>query len=340
MLNSTTRRLAALFAVSLLLLGVAVAATLHGRNRAAAQARAQTGGPQIVAGSVALDSPGRMLFRSMAKGPHLDELVSVPANDPAGTRIASGVNCLRFHAASGTGVCLQVVHHTLNDTYRAVVLDDHLREKRRYDLAGVPTRARVSADGRMVAWTVFVGGDSYATTSFSTRTSILDNRTGDFDQNLEDYRLILDGHPYKAADVNIWGVTFADDDHFYATMATGGKTYLVHGDRQKKTLTTMKQNVECPSLSPDGTHIAFKKRVDFGDPDVPWRLYVLDLRTMRETATGEQRSIDDQALWHGNNQLVYDLPGDFGSDLWTVPADGTGKPRLVIPSALSPVYTP
>ena len=36
--------------------------------------------------------------------------------------------------------------------------------------------------------------------------------------------------PVTAVDVNFWGVTFArDSDRFYATMATGGKTYLIEG---------------------------------------------------------------------------------------------------------------
>ena len=32
-------------------------------------------------------------------------------------------------------------------------------------------------------------------------------------------------------------------------------------------------------------------------PDAPWRLYVLDLRTLRETPLAETRSVDDQAVW-------------------------------------------
>ena len=45
------------------------------------------------------------------------------------------------------------------------------------------------------------------------------------------------------------------------------------------------ENVECPSLSPDGTRIAYKKR-DRLDP-APWQLTVLDLATMRETPLGD-----------------------------------------------------
>ena len=110
-----------------------------------------------------------MVFRSTAWGDRRDELASVPADQPTAERSTSGVKCLRFYAASGTGICLQAVHGAVQDTYRAVVLDARLREKARYDVPGIPSRARVSPSGRYVAWTAFVGGDSYAGTHFSTR---------------------------------------------------------------------------------------------------------------------------------------------------------------------------
>ncbi|MCL7496197.1 TolB-like translocation protein [Streptomyces sp. MCA2] len=335
---SRTARLLVLLATVLVLGGVAVGATLHAAGRAAQKDRAQAGGPAVAPGTVRLDDPRHTLFRNMAWGPHRDEITAVPAGRLSGPRTASGVRCLRFHEAAGTGICLRAVHGKLRDTYRAVVLDKRLHELRRYDVAGTPTRARVSPGGHTVAWTVFVSGDSYAGTAFSTRTSLVDTRTWRLDANLETYALTVDGHPVHAVDINIWGVTFADDNRFYATAATGGKTYLVRGDRTARTLTALHTNVECPSLSPDGTRIAYKKRVNGADPDAPWRLYVLDLRTLRETATGEHRNVDDQAVWRDGRTLVYSLPGDFGSDLWTVPADGTGRPQRLVTAALAPAF--
>ncbi|MFI1798155.1 TolB family protein [Streptomyces sp. NPDC020379] len=332
-------RILALLAAVLILGGVAVGATLHAAGRSAEKDRAQPGGPRVRAGKVALDAPGLSVFRNMAWGPHRDEISTVSADDPAGQRTSSGVRCLRFHAAAGTGICLQAVHGRLRDSYRAVVLDAHLRELRHYDLAGIPTRARVSPSGRSVAWTVFVSGDSYAGTAFSTRTSVLDIRAWSLDRDLEEYRFFLDGRLHRASDLNVWGVTFADDTRFYATVATGGRTYLVRGDRSDRTLRTLHTNVECPSLSPDGTRIAYKKRVEGASSDAPWRLYVLDLRTLRESATAERRNVDDQAVWRDGHTLVYSLPGDYGSDLWTVPADGSGSPRLAMTAALAPAFT-
>nr|BEK71096.1 PD40 domain-containing protein [Kitasatospora purpeofusca] len=332
------RRLLVLLVAASLLLGAGVRTVLRAGDPARGGDRAGDG-PPARAGAVTLgphnDGP-LLVFRSLTWGPRRDHLAAVPLVDPTATRTVAVPACLRFHAAAGTGICLRAVHGVLQDTYRAVVLDADLNERRHYDLAGIPTRARVSPSGHLVAWTVFVGGDSYAGTDFSTRTSILDTRTWTPQDDLESYAVTLDGHPYRAADINVWGVTFADDEHFYATLATGGHTWLVAGDAVARTLTTVHGNVECPSLSPDGSRVAYKKRVRGLPDDAPWRLYVLDLATMTETATAEQRTVDDQALWLDDRTLAYALPGDDGSDLWTVLADGTGAPALLAAAALAP----
>ncbi len=110
------------------------------------------------------------------------------------------------------------------------------------------------------------------------------------------------------------------------------------GDVAAHTLTTLHRNVECPSLSPDGTRTAYRKRLKGASPDAPWRLYVLNVRTLKETPTAEQRNIDDQARWADGSILVYALPGDYGSDLWTIRADGTGTARRLMTSAVAPAY--
>ncbi|MYS33320.1 WD40 repeat protein [Streptomyces sp. KhCrAH-43] len=332
-------RILVLVCALVVLAGVAVASVLHASARADRRNEARPGGPRITAGPVSLTASRRLVFRNMAWGPHRDELASVPASDPSSPRVASKVKCLRFYAASGTGVCLQAKRGAVQDIYQAVILDAGLRERARYDVPGIPSRARVSPSGRYAAWTAFVGGDSYAGTNFSTRAAIVDTRTGRLTQSLEAYRVLKDGRTYHAADVNFWGVTFASDDRtFYATMATHGATYLVRGDLRARTVTTVHTNVECPSLSPDGTRVAYKKRVKGLPADAPWRLYVLDLRTGDETALSEPRSVDDQAVWHDDHNLTYALPGDYGADLYTIPSDGTGTPRRISTAAVSPAY--
>lgn len=332
------RRLLVLATAVLVLAGLGTGFILHAASRAAQKNQAQAGGPAVSAGKVTLAPAKRLAFVNAASGPHRTEVAAVPAADPGAGRTASGLRCQRFYAAAGTGVCLQSSPGVLNQNNRALVLDANLHTLRSFALAGTPSRARVSPSGHLAAWTVFVGGESYASAFFSTRTSIVDTRTWRLTPSLETYAILLNGKHYHAADINFWGVTFAaDDDTFYATLGTANRTYLVRGSISRRTVTTLVQNVECPSLSPDGTRIAFKKRVMTGA--ALWHESVLDLRTLHETPLAEHHSVDDQATWLDNRTLAYALPtnGKVGSsDLWSVPADGTGTPHLLIPGASSP----
>ncbi|MDQ0597222.1 hypothetical protein QF037_001567 [Streptomyces canus] len=332
------RRLIVLVTAVLLLAGLGTGMILRAADRADRANRPQAGGPAVSGGKVTLGQKDRLMFVNAAAGPHRTAVASVPSTEPGSGRTASDLKCARFYAAAGTGVCLQSDTGVLKQNNRALLLDSDLRTRHTYSLAGTPSRARVSPSGRFVAWTVFVSGESYASAFFSTRTSILDTRTMKLTPSLETFSIDLDGRSYKAADVNFWGVTFAgDDDTFYATLNTDNRTYLVRGSISRQTVTTLIENVECPSLSPDGTRVAFKKRV-LSRTDL-WREYVLDLRTLKETPLAERHSVDDQATWLDDETVAYALPaeGKVGaSDLWSVPANGTGTPRLLIAGASSP----
>ncbi|MGW1994555.1 hypothetical protein [Embleya sp. NPDC001921] len=258
--------------------------------------------------------------------------VAATGIDPAGntgpSRIDSGLRCERFAVGAGTGVCLQTRGGPLPGT-DALIVDGSMNVRRRIELAGTPSRARVSASGRMVSWTVFVTGESYNKTGFSTWTGILDTRTDYTLINIEAIPLTIDGKRYRSADVNYWGVTFAaDDNRFYATVSTKGRTYLVEGDYANWEAHTVRENLECPSLSPDGTRIAFKKR----SGSTTWRLHVLDLATMRETPLAERANVDDQAAWLDDHTVMYGRD----KNVYAVPSDGTGAPRLLAAKAASP----
>ncbi|WP_173530762.1 TolB family protein [Nonomuraea antri] len=270
-------------------------------------------------------APGRVLVRSGGR------IAAVPTANPGAAPQVSGRACDRFSTANGTTLCL-ITRPGTPPTTQAIILDRSLRPVRTINLAGIPSRARVSPSGRMASWTVFVTGDSYNSGGFSTWTGILDTRTGYLITNMEDIPLYLDGRRHHSVDVNYWGVTFAaDDDRFYATVSTKGKTYLVEGDFGDWRARALRENAECPSLSPDGTRLVFKKRVSPG----PWRLHVLDLATMRERALGETASVDDQAAWLDPGTVMYAKDGD----VWAAPLDG-GPPRLLIPDATSPTAIP
>ncbi|MFF8376661.1 hypothetical protein ACF07V_11080 [Streptomyces sp. NPDC015661] len=320
-LTTSTRARVGILVLALLLLGGgATAYTLRAASgHAAADSTADRG--------FTLDGgAGALYVRDTVSG-------RVARVDPAapGGRVTGGPSCDRFHAAGSTALCLQRRPGVPARSY-VLVLDGRLREVRRIGLPGIPSRARVSASGRMLSWTMFATGDSYARSAFATRTSILDLRTGYLVKNIEQIPLTLDGRRHHAPDVNYWGVSFAaDDNRFYATVSTGGRTHLVEGDMRNWSARTLRENVECPSLSPDGTRIAFKKRVSDGPRD-PWRLYVYELRTGREHPVAERRGIDDQALWTDAHTLAY----GYGGAVWSVPADGTGAPRRLAAAASSP----
>jgi hypothetical protein len=309
-------------AVSALLIAVAVGYVVVAGHRGPGPAAA---GPVVDAG------PGdRILFRSTAPGSY----GRVGVVDRSSARTVSGVDCDRVYGAGGTVICLRPDGPLA--TYQLAVLDARLAVRDTYPLVGVPNRARVSPSGHVLAWTVFVTGDSYNGGRFSTRVGMLDTVTGQTVDTLEDFTVTRDGRRYRAADLNFWGVTFADDDHFYATMSTAGRRYLVAGDVAARTVRTLADNVECPSLSPDHRRIAFKAAIG-GDPARGWRLSVLDLATMTRIPLAETRSVDDQAAWSGDGTVLYALRrGTRAADVWSVPADGTGTPAILIPDAESP----
>jgi hypothetical protein len=241
------------------------------------------------------------------------------------------------YAVAGKAVCLSATRG-LSTTYRAQLLGADWSPARDLSLTGIPSRARLSRDGALVATTTFVYGDAYANPGqFSTQT-LVTRTDGVGIGNLEQFELVVDGHPVTASDKNLWGVTFADDDRFFATAASGGRTWLVSGSLSARRVTAVRQDAECPSLSPDGTRIAFKKHGDL--PPGQWRLAVYDLRTGGETVLAETRSVDDQVEWLDNLNLLYGLPrtgtSTATSDVWTVPVDGGGAPRVLVPDAWSP----
>jgi Tol biopolymer transport system component len=145
---------------------------------------------------------------------------------------------------------------------------------------------------------------------------------------------------FQAADFNFWGVTFARrSGAFYATLATGGQTYLVEGDTASRTIRVVREGVECPGLSPDNRRIAFKRRM----PGIRlvWRIHVVDLESGQETELAETRSVDDQVDWLDDGTVIYALPREAQSasasmDVWAVPSDGSGAPRVLVADAESP----
>ena len=184
--------------------GYGVLTTARDRTTVAAANTLSLTGPRIMFRSTAPDSKGHLAL--------------IAKDDPAGPRSVSALTCLRVYAAGGTGTCLR--QDGALTTFQIAILDRSLNVAKAIPLVGVPNRTRVSGDGRLVAWTVFVAGDSYNHGRFSTRAGLIDLGSGDMVDSLEFLSVTVDGHPYTAPDLNFWGITFtADDNHFYAAMS-------------------------------------------------------------------------------------------------------------------------
>lgn len=279
----------------------------------------------------------RIVFRNTAVGPDYGRVAVVPLDDPGGPRQLTDLSCERIDVVAGAGSCLQSERGIVT-RQRWLDLDEDLTVLDSQPLAGIPSRTRLSPDGSLVASTSFVSGHSYMDSGFSTAT-IVRARDGRDWGNLEKFRLVIGGETVRPVDRNVWGVTFVDTRTFYASAATGGRTWLVRGDLEERTLTSVRPDAECPSLSPDGTRVAYKVDVAPGSK-VRWVAAVLDLASgTQQVLDRGGEGFDDQLAWLDDDTLLYgqaraDSPGT--TDVWSLDVDGSAEPRLLIAQAWSP----
>jgi FTR1 family protein len=315
--------------------------------------------PQMPLPAHGLSGGSFLLFRNTTLNDY-GRLGLVAVNDPGGPRAMTSLSCYRVDFEGGVGLCLTRPVNGLYITTSAIVFNAHFKELRQVPLTGLPSRVRVSPDGRYGAVTTFVNGDSYATlNSYSTRTDIIDMQTGTVLFDLEQLAVTWGGKPFEATNFNFWGVTFANDErHFYATLGTGAQTYLIKGDLRTRRASVIASNVACPSLSPNGREIAFKRQLP--GSVVRWRLSVLDLATLQVHPLAETRSVDDQVEWLNNTTIIYGVLENKAiaaldpynaatpsiangarlvTNSWSVPADGKGAPHLFNSGAWSEVVT-
>jgi high-affinity iron transporter len=326
----------------------------------AAAAGTTTTVPSMPLPAQGLTNGSFLLLRNTQLGSNYGRVALVAADDPTGPRAWTPLSCNRVDFEGGVGLCLTRPATGLSIATSAIIFNAHFKVLHRVALSGLPSRARVSPDGRFGTVTNFVTGDSYATiNAYSTRTDIIDMQTGQVVFDLDQLTITRHGQPFQAANFNFWGVTFANDGrHFYATLGSGNHTYLIKGDLETRRATVIMSNVECPSLSPDNRDIAFKRRLP--GSVARWRISVLDLATLKVHPLAETRSIDDQVEWLNNTTVIYGLlqnkliaslnplsattpnlaqGAQLVTNMWTVPADGSGTPHLFSSDAWSEVVT-
>ena len=303
--------------------GAYVAVAALGPNETTTDARPQAG--------AVLGRSDVMVHAVEPSSPQLNGRVFVVDHGKV-KQLPGDLSCERVYFAAGRGLCMGVASSGVD--YTAEVFNSKMETLNTIPLSGLPSRARVSEDGRYGAMTVFVSGDSYleSSTAFSTRTYVVDMASGKAIDQLERFNVTKDGKPFDAIDFNFWGMTFdpTDSDRFYATLGTGDHHYLVEGSIKGREMKVLRDGVECPSLSPDGKQIAYKSRIGHSNR---WHLRVLEVATLKDHAVAESDSIDDQAEWLDNDTLAY----SDGTNVYTVPADGSGAPGLLVRDASSPV---
>lgn len=334
-MGSLRTRLIVLTAICVLAIGGALGYVLKARQH---QKDTVRNAKPVAETSIANVEKGpRIVFRNTALGSKYGMVGMVSLADPHGPRALTSTECDRVYATAQKYLCLSSSRGVAT-TYSAHILNDEFGRTQQLPLTGIPSRARLSRDARLAATTSFVAGDSYAGTSFSTRT-VITNVGGTTYGSLENFTLIHNGQSIKPIDRNFWGVTFAADDNtFYATAEWSGHTWLARGDLATRKIVTLHEDAECPSLSPDGTQIVYKQHGDL--PTGQWRLVRYDIATGKVTPLGETRSVDDQVEWLDDSHVIYGLPRTGSQsaidDVWSVSADGTSKPKLLIPEAWSP----
>ena len=314
----------------------AVLAAQRTRQESVAASTDTPASPDVLASVVAQP---HLVFLHSPTGDNYRRVAVVPLDAPDGPRYLTPLQCQRVYFEAGQGLCLGKNYvGGISSDYDAFSFDQQFQVGATYSQSGLPIRVRLSPDGQLGAMTVFVTGHSYSDVAFSTLTNLVDVRAGTILTDLEKFSIERDGSPFRSVDFNFWGVTFArDNDHFYATRGSGGKTYLLEGAVSSRQARVLIDNVECPSLSPDNTRIAFKQRKSADTRS--WHLAVLDLASMTVSSVpGEERNVDDQVEWLDDTHILYAVQeeGSLATDIWQATLDGSAEPRIFVHQALSP----
>jgi hypothetical protein len=292
-------------------------------------------------GATSTGKPQRIFFRYSGLGPNYGKVAFVDAGRLEAPQFVDGLMCEVVYVAGERGICLRAEYRILG-IFTASLFDARtFGALGKVPVKGLPSRARVALNGKIAASTVFTSGHGYDSVSFSTETLLIDIPSKRAIADVETFSVQRDGKPFKNKDFNFWGVTFSpDSDYFYATLSTQRQHLLVRGDIAARSAVVIHENVECPSLSPNGKRVAYKKRLN-QPGKVEWQLHVLDLATGKEQPLAEKRSVDDQLEWLDDDVVLYTLPESQGratpvTNVWRIGASGNRPPELFIKNAFSP----
>jgi hypothetical protein len=240
---------------------------------------------------------------------------------PTARGVLPDVGCARLHGSNnGSLVCIgnqvkqadgQWAYRQLNSRFMAADAKQVIPYEYNDSREGF-SRARISNDGTLTAWTNFIYGGGYqdaGMANFVTATYVgqIVNGKG-IASNIATWVLLNKGSRTSEPDLKYWGITYhphntATQQQFLVTAFFQGKPHLAQGDMATKTMTVIAEGVECPSYSPDGKRIAFKKRID----STHWAVAIMDLASKKETVFKDLGySVDDQIDWLNDNTLIYE----------------------------------
>ncbi len=316
----------------------ALTRTMPVADAAAGAARSDSGGGARLLAAIREDA--HVYYRSVRPG-EFGRVVVAALDAPDDRRVVTNLVCDRLDFGRTRGICLLAHGGTVGPAARALIVDLDFNVLAVIPLAGTPIRVRLSPDEQVAAATVFVTGERYDA-DFTTRTTLIDLRTLTATADLEQFQAQREGRPFSRIDFNYWGVTFhANSQRFFATLGYTGTRLLVEGNAEARQLRVIRDNVECPSLSPDERLVAFKSRMP-GSRE--WRLHMLNPESGAEWAIrGETRNIDDQVEWLDAGHVLYQVLEDRGLpedalNVWKSPvAEGAAEaPVRFIRAASSP----
>jgi hypothetical protein len=277
--------------------------------------------------------PPFVIYRALAPREAYGRVALLELRPGAEPRVSS-LSCLRLHYAGGRGLC--AIQQPRNEAIVNVVqvFDRSMIAAREVVLDGIPTRLRVSPNGRYAAITTYAEEETPEYERLATRTRFIDLRSGRQLGDLRDFRIEFHESPALSGPMDFSSVAFErDGDRFFATLSTEAERYLVAGSLRERRLTVLRPGVASEALSPDGSRLAVKRLL----PDRGfWQLAVIDLRTWTERDLRQgTRSVDDQVEWLDDDHVVYhDVDGE-STAVWALPVDGENGPRVLVKDAYS-----
>ena len=151
---ASTSRVVVFAALTLCAVGVAVGYVLLRQARSAEVLTTSLAAPIARSLDVLGGRPG-LLFSSAAFDETNGYLSVRPLGASDDSRYRTELRCERVHFAAGVGMCV-TAERGMATTYAAQIFGPDFKVRHTLPLRGVPSRARVSPDGRRAAVTVFL----------------------------------------------------------------------------------------------------------------------------------------------------------------------------------------